>query len=79
MDFRKTSHSSELSRSDSEGFLSGGGVPVGTSTREKILLDTSGKSGDAGILRKSSICQVKNNVIIQNSFFGLNNFCFAGA
>lgn len=54
LDLRKTSLSPELSTSDPEVVLSDGEVALATLRAEKLLLDAGGRSGDAGILRKSS-------------------------
>lgn len=55
LDSRKTSQVPGLSGSDSEVVLSDGGVAIATPRAEKQLMDISGESGAAGILRKSSL------------------------
>ena len=54
LDLRKIAPCPEPSSSDSKDTLSGGYEPVGSSTREKWLMDAGGESGMVGVLRKSS-------------------------
>ncbi len=55
LDLRETSSLAGLESNDLEPILSGGGVPVGTLTSEKLVLGNRNKSEEARILRKSSI------------------------
>jgi hypothetical protein len=55
LDLRKTSRLPDQASTNSETVLSGGGEPVGSLTTEKQFVDGDGRSGGAGILRKSSI------------------------
>ncbi len=55
LDLRKTSSSSGISRGDAESLLCAGRVSKDTMTAEKEILRSSGMSGLAGILRKSSL------------------------
>jgi hypothetical protein len=66
LDLRKTSRPPDQSNTNSETVLSGGGEPIGSLTTEKLFVDGDGRSGGAGILRKSSIAQtqVKNHFLL---------------
>lgn len=55
LDLRKTSRLPGRVITNSETVLSGGGEPVGSLTTEKQFVDGDGRSGGAGILRKSSV------------------------
>jgi hypothetical protein len=59
LDLRKTSHLPDQSSTNSETVLSGGDEPVGSLTTEKQFVDGDGRSGGAGILRKSSLFDLR--------------------